>query len=253
MKKKVPSIKELKELCLKKGTYVGADRVYSIIAVYFTKLFLYTPLSSIHIMFLWFFLQLFSCYLVFQGSYFYVVGGIILFQFCASILDAVDGQMDRYNGKNSLLGLYLDQIIHNITNPIFLLTLALTEEILGIGILSCIFYIYNRLVVFNPCIYNLKYEKDKYVIKQIIEPRLNKLSYSRLKRDEKNFISNAYEWFRVEHLFNVIFFGAVLGLLKWTLYLYLILFMVDFVRRLYMQVTILIKADKILNSDEEEK
>ena len=249
MRKTIPTIKELKELCLKKGTYVGADRIYSTIAVYFTKFFLYTPLSSIQIMFLWFFLQLFACYLVFQGSYFYVIGGIFLFQFCASILDAVDGQMDRFHGKNSILGLYIDQIFHNITNPIFLLVLAISKDIFWIGIIICIFYIYNRLVIFNPSIYNLKYEKDQFVLKTIIEPKLNKISYSRLKSNEKNFISSVYEWFRVEHLFNVIFFGALLGLLKWTLYIYLILFIIDFIRRLYTQVIFLIEADKILNSD----
>lgn len=250
MKNVNPSITELKELCLKKGTYVGADKVYSIIAIYFTKLFLYTNFSSIQVMFLWFFLQLFACYLIFQGGYFYVIGGVFLFQFCASILDAVDGQMDRFHGKNSILGLYIDQIFHNIANPIFLLVLAISKDIFWIGIMICIFYVYNRLVVFNPSIYNLKYKKDKFVLKTVIEPKLNKLSYSRLKSNEKNFISNAYEWFRVEHLFNVIFFGALLGLLKWTLYIYLVLFIIDFVRRLYAQVTVLIEADKILNSDE---
>lgn len=250
MKRKIPTIKELKELCLKKGTYVGADKVYSVIAVYFTKIFLQLRLSSIMVMFLWFFLQLFACYMILQNTYFHIIGGILLFQFCASILDASDGQMDRYHKKNSILGLYIDQIFHNINNPIFLFILSLTQGIFWIGFLICVFYIYNRLVVFNPSIYNLKYEKDKFVLKTIIEPKLNKLSYSRLKSNEKTIISHAYEWFRVEHLFNVIFFGALIGLLKWTLYLYLLLFVVDFIRRLYNQVKTLIEADRVLNSED---
>lgn len=245
MSKTTPAIQELKDLCLKKGVYVGLDTIISRIAIYPTKLLLYTPLRPMQVMFLWFLLQLIACSIIIQGGYYAVMGGIILFQ-AAIILDHADGQMARYYGKESVLALYVDQLYHNITNPLFILTLSYVAGMIWIGIAMIAIYLFNRVIIFNPQIYNLKNEHLEKAIRETIAKDQSKLAYSRLKAQEKTLLTKVYEWFRIEHPLSIIFWGALLGLLQWTLYGYLTLFSADLIRRLYLQLSSLIRADKLL-------
>jgi len=243
--KKTPTIAELKELCLKKGVYVGLDKYLSAIAVYITKILLYTPLKPMQVMFLWFLLQLAACYIIVQGTYAHVLIGIVLFHF-AIILDHVDGQMARYKKEQSILALYVDQIYHNIANPLFIMVLSIAADVFWIGVTIVLFYMLNRIIIFNPFIYNLQDEKAEKTIEEVVKKDQGKLAYSRLKAHEKTFISHVYEWFRIEHPLSVIFWGALFGLLEWTLMLYLALFIVDFFRRLRSQIKSLLNVDRIL-------
>ncbi|MBI2668814.1 hypothetical protein HYX14_03145 [Candidatus Woesearchaeota archaeon] len=252
MNKKSPSIQELKDLCLKKGVYVGLDTIISRMAIYPTKLFLYTPLKPMQVMFVWFIVQLVACYVITQGGYVFVMLGIILFH-AAIILDHADGQMARYLGGESILALYVDQLYHNITNPLFILSLAYVAGIFWIGVIMVAIYLFNRVIIFNPHIYNLTNERMENAIHQTIDQDQKKLSYSRRKAHEKNSFGKIYEWFRIEHPLSIIFWGALVGLLQWTLYLYLALFSVDLIRRLYLQLSSLRRADKILNKKDLEE
>lgn len=252
MIKHVPSIQQLKDLCLKKGVYVGLDTIISRMAIYPTKLLLYTPLKPMQVMFLWFALQLVACFIIIQGGYLTVIGGILLFQ-AAIILDHADGQMARYLGGESILALYVDQLYHNITNPLFILSLSYVAGIFWIGVVMVAIYLFNRAIIFNPQIYNLKNERMEKAIQETIEQDQKKLSYSRRKAHEKNLFGKIYEWFRIEHPLSIIFWGALVGLLRWTLYVYLVLFSIDLIRRLYLQLSSLQRADKVLNSKDSEK
>ncbi len=250
--KKVPSIQELEDLCLKKGVYVGLDTIISRMAIYPTKLLLYTPLRPPQVMFIWFLMQLAACYIIlrsgyYQGGYYAVIGGILLFQ-AAIILDHADGQMARFYGGESVLALYVDQLYHNITNPLLLLSLSYVAGIFNVGVIMIGIYLFNRIIIFNPHIYNLQNERMEKAIQQTVVKDQARLAYSRMKAQEKTWFSKIYEWFRIEHPLSVMFWGAIVGLLRETLYLYLMLFSLDLIRRLYRQVVSLQRADKLLKS-----
>lgn len=238
---------KLKETFLANDRLVGIDRLTNFITIFITNICLRLSITSMQVMFFWFIIRLLTCLIIVKGSYFEVLLGVFIFQFC-SILDSVDGLLLKYESKESMLGLYLDQLIHNITNPLFILSLAIATNTLLVGICIVIVYISNRLVVFNPLIYNFKKKQDKKAIKKIIEPTLNKLSYSRLKINERNFISNICGWFRVERMFGIIFFAALFNMLKPVLYFYFGLFIADLIRRLINQIKMLIKVDNFINN-----
>ena len=245
--KPIPSFKKLKLVCLKRGVYVDLDTIISRIAIYPTKLFLYTPLRPMHVMLIWFILQLVACFIIIYGGSYTIVGGILLFQL-AIILDHSDGQMARFLDEESVLALYVDQLYHNIANPLFILALSYRADMVLIGIMIVAVYFLNRVIIFNHNVYNLKNERVERIIQETIGKDQKKLAYSRMKAHEKTIFSRAYEWFRIEHPLSVMFWGALLGLLRWTLYLYLLLFIIDFFRRLFFQLKSLRDTDRLLQT-----
>jgi len=106
----VESIKELERICQKGHKEVWTARVvYRKISIYFTKLFLYTPISANGVSFLSFIIGLPSILFFSFGDYYYsIVGAILLFFWM--VLDYSDGQVARYRKSVSIKGEYLETV-----------------------------------------------------------------------------------------------------------------------------------------------
>lgn len=239
--RKIPPIKALKELLIdKKRSVSGMNKLEVNLSIYITKLFLYTGLKPMQIMFMWFILQIVSCFIVTKGGYFNILIGVLVYQLSA-ILDNVDGQVARFYGNESTLALYIDQIYHWINYPLLFLALGYAAGFFWLGIANAVVFIYNKLFVFNPSIYNLRNER--------VENVLRKIYWSRKKEEKKTIIFKIYEFFRMSLLFNALFLGVLLNQVKITLYVYLTLFIVDFFRKFIYTIQEFRKIDKELYGD----
>lgn len=235
--KQIPTIKQLKENCVDWNRVSGMDKIACYIALCFTKLFLYTPIKPMQVMFLWFIFQILSCLVIIKGGYFYVLIGFVLYQISTS-LDHTDGQMARYYGKKSILALYVDQLFHWINYPLLFISLSIGIGKTWLGIAIGVIFIYGRLFVFNPSIYNFKNRN--------IEKMLNKISWNRKEEGKSSFTKKVYQLFQMPIFLNVLFFGILFNLTELTLYLYLILFIIDLIRRLIYTIIQFKKIDKEL-------
>ncbi len=224
----------------------GMNKLEVDFSVYVLKLFLYTPLRPMQVMFLWFILQIVSCLIIAQGGYWYVLGGVFLYQLSA-ILDNVDGQMARFYGQQSMLAMYMDQIYHWINYPLLFLALGYAADVFWLGVANAALFLYTKLFVFNPSIYNLRNERVEGVLKRIYwGPR---------QEGEATLIMKIYDLFRMSLLFNVLFFGVLFNLLKITLYIYLAVFLAEFIRKFVYTIKQFRNVDKELyghnkNTDE---
>ena len=236
--KKVPSVKALAEIVSDKTRPItGMNKLEVDWAVYLTKLFLYTPLKPMQVMFLWFLLQIIGGIIIAQGGYWYVLCGVLLFQLSA-ILDNVDGQMARFYGQQSILALYVDQIYHWINYPLLFLALGYAGDVFWLGIANAVVFLYTKLFVFNPGIYNLQNGR--------VESILKKIYWGPRKEGEKTLLMKISDLFRMALLFNVLFFGVLFNLVEITLYLYLIFLSAEFVRKFVYTIKQFRKADKEL-------
>ncbi len=221
--KNIPPVSVLRERMEDKTRPIsGMNKIEVDAAVYITKLFLYTPLKPMQVMFLWFILQVASCILIAQGGYWYVLGGVLLFQLSAT-LDNVDGQMARFYGQQSMLAMYIDQIYHWINYPLLFLALGYATDVLWLGVANAGMFLYTKMVVFNPSIYNLRNERVEKVLKNIYwNPR---------SEGKKTIIMKIADLFKMALLFNVLFFGVLFNVVEVTLYVYLVVFVAEFFRK----------------------
>lgn len=114
-----PSIKELREICQKPVINENcwyARNFTRRISIYFTKLFLYTPLSANQITVLMTVIGVLCGFLFAFGNVIYSLLGALLLQFWY-VLDHVDGEVARYKKIQSLTGEYLDYLAHVIVHP----------------------------------------------------------------------------------------------------------------------------------------
>ncbi len=236
--KNIPSIKVLRERMHDPTRPIsGMNKLEVDCAVYITKFFLYTPLKPMQVMFLWFILQIVSCIIIAHGGYWYIVGGVLLYQLSA-ILDNVDGQMARFYGEQSVLAMYVDQIYHWINYPLLFLALGYAADVMWLGIANAVIFVYTKLFVFNPSIYNLKNEHVESVLKGIY--------WSPRKEGQKTTLMKIYDLFRLNLLLNVLFFGVLFNIVVITLYIYLMVFVGEFFRKFLYTISQFRKVDKEL-------
>jgi len=106
----VESIKELERICQKGHKEVWTARVfYRKISIYFTKLFLYTPISANSVSILSGIIGLPSILFFSFGDYYYPIVGAILLLFWM-IFEYSDGQVARYRKNVSIKGDYLETV-----------------------------------------------------------------------------------------------------------------------------------------------
>ncbi|MFH1641617.1 MAG: CDP-alcohol phosphatidyltransferase family protein [Nanoarchaeota archaeon] len=233
--KKIPSIKELKETYIdRERVHAGIDYFAAVLSLYITKLFLYTPIRPMQVMFLWFILQIVSCLIILKGGYLFILIGVFLYQ-AANLLDYVDGQVARYYGQESILALYVDQVYHWINHPLLFLCLSIAVGNISLGIAVIVVYFYARLAVFNPSLYNLQNKR--------LEKMLNRIALARQKKHQRGILSKLTELFRITLLFNAFFIGALFNVIELVLYLYLVLYVVEFFRRFIYCINSLKKID----------
>lgn len=110
----VESIKELKEICQKKGEkgYVSAySYAHRYVSIYFTWLFLHTPITANQVSLLNVLLVFVSGIFFFQGTTLSFVIGILIW-YLIGILDRTDGEIARYRKQTSIVGEYIDGLMH---------------------------------------------------------------------------------------------------------------------------------------------
>jgi len=117
----VESIVELRKICAKSDD-PDEKRLLIIlwrkISIYFTKLLLYTSITANQVSILGTFIGIFAGILLAYGSWYSLVGALLLH--LSFIFDLVDGEVARYRKSGSITGIYLELLGHHIVIPFVL-------------------------------------------------------------------------------------------------------------------------------------
>jgi len=210
----VPSIPELRKICQTPESALH-DTFYGRIfgrrfSIYFTKLFLYLPVSGNQITLFWCLLDLIAAILFCFSNYYFSIIGAILVQI-AFILDGTDGEVSRYRGTCSKKGEYLDLICHNISYPLLFIGIAIGVSGINFdwvpllfGFSASFFFIQIWLVDLDLLKISLKKEVD---IEDSNTGKKNIVDKSLLKIISKNFI----DFGSVDIILIIIFFAAIVN------------------------------------------
>lgn len=133
----VNSIKELRQTCQKdiKGKDVWSwYQIQRTISIRFTRYFIRIGASANQV-------QIFSLLISLSGAYFFFTTnymiGFLLYQL-HFILDCCDGELARYYGTVSYIGLFQDRLMHMISEPILFISLAIGLGNIGLGIIPAL-------------------------------------------------------------------------------------------------------------------
>jgi phosphatidylserine synthase len=159
--KKNPSINDLRAVCQTPESSQNDSWYGKLfgrrISIYFTKLFLYTPLSGNGITLLWCTIDLIAAYLLLFPNYWNAILASLLLQL-AYVLDGTDGEVSRYRKTSSLKGEYLDRLCHNISYPAIISAITLNvfyqtnlNSYLILGLVAVIFFLLSWLVDLEYC------------------------------------------------------------------------------------------------------
>lgn len=236
---KVPKIKELREL----AKHTRRDFIYSFIdylAYYPAKLFLYTPLTANQITIIWIFAQVIAALFLASGNNLTMLIALVIFQLMF-ILDCSDGIVARYLKQFSLNGVYLDCLGHYITNPLLLICYGIGVFRIQhqwvyffLGILAALFFLLNKAITLNPNWYKDNTQKEKI-----------ECSYEgSLLQNQRKSIYFVFAFFRLEYLFNLMFWGTLFGYLHYTLIIYCLFFFIELIRKIISQFIHNYKLDK---------
>ena len=134
----VESLKELGEKCQKPHwREVGNWMVRKIerpLALYFTWLFLHTPLTANQVTVLSIGVGMLGGICLFSSQAFLFLLGVFFFH-AWYLLDHVDGQIARYRRSESLSGVYLDYLSHYIVHTAFFLGVGLQAYFLNFNLI----------------------------------------------------------------------------------------------------------------------
>jgi len=236
----MPSIKEIRKLGSKKRRDVFYQ-ISDFLAYYPAKLFLYTPITPNQITILWIVVEIVASLFLITGKKWIMIGALLIFQ-SMFIIDCTDGIVARYKKKFSLNGVYLDLLGHYSANSILLICYSIgiakmfNQQIyILFGIITVFAFLLNKSVTLNPTWYPEK--QSKYIIKNSKESML---------LNEKKFMYYVFAFFRVEYLFNAMFWGTLFGIGNIVVIVYMILFILEFFRKILKQYTKNYQSDKIL-------
>lgn len=113
----VESIRELRRIC--QGSSTSSDKASAIFyrrfSIYFTKVFLYTKITANQITLLNILTGILGSALLAFGHYYYSIVGALLLQIWYT-LDHTDGEVARYRKQESIVGVYLDHMNHNLVS-----------------------------------------------------------------------------------------------------------------------------------------
>lgn len=222
----VPTIKELKEL----GKSRRRDFLYRFIdnlAYYPAKLLLYTNLTANQVTVIWIVGQIIAALLMASGDYLTMVLALLAFH-GFFIIDCSDGIIARYKKQFTLNGIYLDYLGHYITNPLLLICLGIGAArmqqdsiYLFIGILAAILFLFNKAITLNPLWFSNQSQREK--VEQVY-------GHSQLSK-QPTLIYSLFAIFRLEYLFNLMFWGVVFGYAHYTLIVYTFFFFLESLRK----------------------
>ena len=198
-------------------------------ACYPAWVFLHTSLSVAHITLLWIAMQIGAAFMVAAGNDLLMVFGVILFQ-AAFIIDCADSIVGHYRKQLTMKDVYLDYVGHYIANPLFLLCYGIgVSTLLGdlrfvvVGGVAALAFLLNKALTLNPCWF--AEDKQGFVVKAA--------KNSSLQQQDK--LHPLFAWFRIEYLFNVLFWGTFLGYAHATIIIYAVVYCCEAVRKIVMQ------------------
>lgn len=233
----MPTIKEIKKQGSKEFSSFHRRLLHEV-SYYLTWIFLHTPLTPNQITVFWALWQFASSFLLLQGDYWSVLLGTFLFQF-GTFLDCVDGQVARFRKTTSLFGVYLDEVAHNVLNPLFLLFLSIgvwrqsgNQLYLLAGVIGILCFWYTRILAMNILWFHAEYRTT--ILKHFD-------SYSLRKRWVP-----LYDSLKIEYPFNLLFFGVLLGGAHIIVIVYAAFYAVDFLKRTAFQFIKMKGVDKEL-------
>ena len=224
---KSPALSELREKTfVKRG-----DPIYTFIdwlAYFPAKLFLYTKLTANQVTVIWIIGQLLSSLIALLGTKNHIFLSIFLFQ-SFFILDCTDGIIARYRKNFTLNGIYLDYVGHYISNPFFFICVGIgvaryTQDIIYIiiGILVGFLFLLNKAITINPLWFSNASQREKVNNFSIVSPH-------------KSVKKAIFVLFRVEYLFNILFWLGLSGFVHYGLILYLFIFLLELGRKMFNQ------------------
>ncbi|HLC98320.1 MAG TPA: hypothetical protein VJC21_06095 [Candidatus Nanoarchaeia archaeon] len=225
----------------------GYERFLDFFANYVVKIALFCRLTPTQLTFFWVIVQFFAPLFFTFGSYFSFVLGIVLFQ-CMFIVDLSDGKLFRFSKagvkhKKPLFPKYLDHLGHYINNAWLFICLGLGTMLRYSGdwfffyggLAAAFFYLLNKSTAINPAWYK-SFEEQKTIL-GLVDQATPRYGKSLLKQ----FL---FDFFRVEHLGNFLFFGILFDQPGVVLMVYAGLFCLEFLRKLYVQGKLLWRVDK---------
>lgn len=247
------SIKKLREICQSPKdvhNYNGLFnyfrvRIWRVPSIYITKLLLYTPITPNQVTMLMIFIGFIVTYLFSLGSYWSAIIGVLLLEF-VYILDAVDGEIARYKKQTSVVGIFLDLMVHvsNVSIIFIGITIGLYRlnpslEIVALGLSASLFSLAHLDIqplkhhaFFLELIYYAKGKKE-YKLKEkkgSINKEIRRVSLPR--RLFKNIINPLYDNFLIT---NIILIAAIFNKFYWVLVFYGITFPVIWLIKLFYE------------------
>ena len=197
------TIKELRKISKTKRR----DFIYSFmdyLAYYPAWLFLHTPLTANQVTIIWIIGQIASALFVAKGTWLSMLIGVTIFQLFF-ILDCSDGIIARYKKQFSLNGIYFDYLGHYIANPLLLIcfgigTFRITGKILPLllGIFAALLFLLNKATTLNPLWYSDKAQQH------LVEVSFEKS----LLKNQRTLLYSVFAFFRLEYMFNLMFFNT---------------------------------------------
>lgn len=240
---KMVTIKEIKQLTKSKRR----DFFYKIVdylAYFPAKIFLLTPITPNQITLLWILGQLIASVFLASGKYFTMVIALLVFQ-AMFILDCTDGIIARYKKKFSLNGIYLDIAGHYIANSFLLICYGIGaakyyENFIYavLGLIAALVFLLNKAITLNPAWYPKNQQKA-----------IQECSKESMLLNERKWLYYLFAVFRLEYMFNFMFWGTVAELANYVLIVYTLLFTLELGRKGLMQFIKNYRKDKELSSN----
>ncbi|HLC19842.1 MAG TPA: hypothetical protein VJK72_02910 [Candidatus Nanoarchaeia archaeon] len=206
-------------------------RLVDYLAYYPAWLLLKTPLTVTHITLLWIVGQIFAALLVSLGNDSLMIVGVALFQLLF-ILDCADSIVGRYRKQFSLNTVYLDYVGHYIANPLLLVCYGIGVarmqgdiRFVFVGGVAALAFLLNKAVTLNPG----WYAEDKHKL------ILDVMKKSSLQAQD-SFLYTLFSLFRIEYLFNIFFFGTLLGYAHATIVIYAVVYCGEALRKIIAQL-----------------
>ncbi len=240
---KIPSIKELRSICKTKrtGFYVPA---IDYLAFFPGKIFLYLPFTPNQITLIWIFIKIIAALFLITGDYWVTLIALIIFQL-ATVLDVVDGIVARYRNKFSLNGLYIDYFGHYFCNSLLMLTLGIGTYVqtgklyyITLSAIAVFSLLFSKALTINLAWYNKPSQRKE------VDDILYKQNLS--LKDEKNLlILTMFDFLRLDHPLNLMFFLVLLGYQEFMIWIYMVFLSLEMFRKLFLQYNRIYKHEKL--------
>ncbi len=239
-----PDINQIKNLS--QTNRWGYEHFLDYGANYIVKFALFFRVTPLQLTSFWVILQFLTPVLFLNATYFWFVVAITLFQILF-IFDLSDGKLARYYQSTAekttekrikpLFPKYLDRIGHFLNNSLLFLFLGVGmyirfNDITYLFICAGItfFFLANKALSVNPAWY--KSDSERSEVSEVFLKSIPRFTTSKIRQ----FI---FDFLRVEHLFNLLFFGIILDLIQYVVWLYILFFGIEFFRKIWTQGVIL--------------